>query len=145
MFYPDCGFWNLKMASPNLVFFKTYKHLLSSAYPKTSLLPAHSVTHLPDTWQALFPWKQGQPVPLPGNVQKAYSQLPLCTLHLASNSLLFPQLAGALPSSLLVWCLCSPALSLISSYSSRQLFKKWRHCLWSWFFFIPIPSSSLLK
>lgn len=143
MFYPDCGFWSLKMARPNLVLFKTSKHLLSSAYPKTPLLPAHSVTHLPNTWQALSRWKQGQSVPLPGTVQSAHSQLPL-RAHTWLPAVRCLAVLGALPSPLLVWCLCSPALSLISSYSPRQLFQRWKRCLWSRFF-IPVPSSSLLK
>lgn len=69
MFYPDCGFGILKTASPNPGLRNISKHLLSSAYPRTSLQPALSVSHLPDTWQALSLWKQEQSVPLPGNLQ----------------------------------------------------------------------------
>lgn len=75
MFYPDCGFQILKTASPNLVLFTIYKHLLSSAYPKTSLQLAHSVTHLSDTWQALSPETRAVSA-LRAHLQRVYPQLP---------------------------------------------------------------------
>lgn len=120
MFYPDCGFQILKTASPNLVLFTIYKHLLSSAYPKTSLQLAHSVTHLSDTWQALSPQRQEQSVPCAHTCREfIHSCHPMLTPSFPQS--LTPALEGLLPSSLSVWCLCFPTLLLISSHCPRLL------------------------
>lgn len=101
MFYPDCGFGILKMASPNLVLFKISQHLLSSASPTISLQPAHSVTHLPDTWHALSLWKQEQPVLLLGRLQGPLTTAMLC-LTPGFQQPLVSSVSGVLPSLLLV-------------------------------------------
>lgn len=120
MFYPDCGFGILKMASPNLVLFKislsTFSLLLSPPF----LFSQHtqSLTFL--TLGKLFhSGSKSSPCSCP-----AASGGPLTTAMLCFTpgfqQPLVSAVSGVLPSLLLVWCLCNPAPSLISSCFPRQ-------------------------
>lgn len=115
------------MASPNLISLKIYKHLLSSASPKTPLQPAHTLTFL--TLGQLFPSgnKSSQsPPPPPGDLQIASSQLPLCFTPGFQQSL---SLQLVMLCLLRCWCdVCAPG-----PFSNQFTFPQttfWKYCPW---------------
>lgn len=87
------------MASPNLISLKIYKHLLSSASPKTPLQPAHTLTFLtlgqlfPSGNKSSLPPARGPPDSLLTAAALLYAWLPTVPVSAVSD---------ALPSSLSV-------------------------------------------
>lgn len=128
------------MASPDLVLFKIYRHLTSSASPTISLQPAHSVTHLPDTLRA-FPLSVSGGAPAGHPPEPAHAAT-LC-LTPSCRRTLVSAVSGALPSSLLVWCLCSPRPLSDRCLLPQTAVSTWKHRPRSWVF-IPLPRSLVL-